>query len=84
MAHKMYMKIQDRLNEDIRTHLPASLTEKFGELEFETRYNFFGGGGLVTSWSEEVDEELASEIKLFIAGYEAASERAMEIVGEFK
>lgn len=83
MAKKLYIKIQDRLNEDIRTHLPNSLKEKFGDLEFETRYNFFGGG-LMTTWSDGVDKETSKEIKLFIQGYEAASERAMSLVGEFK
>lgn len=84
MAQKMYMKIQDRLNEDIRTHLPASLTARFGEHEFETHYNFWGGSGLQTTWADDVSVKMSQEIKLFIAGYEAASERAMEITGEFK
>ena len=81
---KLYMKIQDRLNEDIRVHLPKALTEKFGEHEFQTRYNFFGGGGLITTWADDVDKGTGEQIKLFIAGYESASEWAMRIVGEFR
>lgn len=71
--------ITNRMNIAIRKLLPEALTKEFGELEFSTEYNFWGGGGLITRWSDKVSKETARKIKLFIKGYESASEGYMRI-----
>jgi len=52
---KLAIRINNKLDEDIRLSLPKALTEKFGELEFETSFNMFAMA-LTTSWKDGSDE----------------------------
>jgi len=80
---KLAVKINNRLNEEIRVSLPKALTERFGEHNFQTQYNIFAMA-LTTNWDDDVSAEMAHEIKLFVEGYDSAFTTAMKTVGEFE
>ena len=53
--------------------LDTAVNERFPGANCESRLDFFGSGGYVTTWNEELPEEQKREVKAFVDGYIAGN-----------